>query len=68
MASDRHHALVIPLNEGYAVSCSCGWVGGSHDAPDPAEREARDHEENPAAIGRPKPPPTEAIDERLDRR
>jgi len=24
--------------------CACGWVGQSHDAPGPAEREARSHE------------------------
>ncbi|HWM55572.1 MAG TPA: helix-turn-helix transcriptional regulator [Solirubrobacterales bacterium] len=38
------------MSDGYAVSCSCGWVGGNHDEPSPAEQEAADHEANPDAI------------------
>jgi len=44
---ESHNALVIPLIDGYAVSCSCGWVGEDHEAPGPAEQEARDHEADP---------------------
>jgi hypothetical protein len=46
--SDSHNALVVPTLDSYVVSCSCGWVGGSHDRPEPAEREAKDHEDDPA--------------------
>lgn len=42
-----HNALVIPMSEGYAVSCSCGWIGRSHASPRPAEQEAEDHEADP---------------------
>jgi hypothetical protein len=47
MAAERHNVLVVPLSDGYAVSCSCGWIGGTHEAPGPAEREAADHEADP---------------------
>lgn len=47
MNEHGHHALVIPMSDGYAVSCSCGWIGGSHESEGPAEREARDHERAP---------------------
>jgi hypothetical protein len=61
MASHRHNPLVVPTLDSYVVSCSCGWVGGSHDAPGPAEQEARDHEANPASNsnGLPQPSPTD---------
>jgi len=42
--SERHNALVIPMSDGYAVSCSCGWTGGEYDEPEPAERAAESHE------------------------
>ena len=42
--SDSHNALIVPTLDSYVVSCSCGWVGASHDSPEPAEREAKDHE------------------------
>ena len=56
--SDSHNALVVPTLDSYVVSCSCGWVGASHDSPEPAEREARNHEDNPtlAANGNPTRP------------
>lgn len=38
------------MSDGYAVSCSCGWIGGNHDEPDSAEAEAADHEARPDAI------------------
>ncbi len=47
--SDSHNALVVPTLDSYVVSCSCGWVGASHGSPEPAEREARDHEANPGS-------------------
>lgn len=46
-AHKPHHALVIPMSDGYAVSCSCGWIGGRHESGGPAEREARGHEASP---------------------
>jgi hypothetical protein len=48
MGPDSHHALVIPISDGYAVSCACGWIGGEHSDPLLAEQEARKHEGNPA--------------------
>lgn len=42
--SERHNALVVPMSDGYAVSCSCGWAGGKYDEPEPAERAAERHE------------------------
>jgi hypothetical protein len=42
--SERHNALVVPLSDGYAVSCSCGWTGGRYDEPEPAEPAAKSHE------------------------
>jgi hypothetical protein len=67
--SASQNALVLPTLDSYVVSCSCGWVGASHDSPEPAEREARDHEDNPAeaANGRPQPSPSSA-DDRPDQR
>lgn len=50
MSPDRHHTLVVPMSDGYAVSCSCGWVGQNHDEPGPAEQEAAEHEARPDAI------------------
>jgi len=44
----NHNALVIPMSDGYAVSCSCGWTGESHRSPEPAKQEAREHEADPA--------------------
>jgi hypothetical protein len=44
---ESHNALVIPMSDGYAVSCSCGWSGGLHKTPEPAEREAENHEAHP---------------------
>jgi DNA-binding XRE family transcriptional regulator len=38
------------MSDGYAVSCSCGWIGGNHDDPELAEQEAADHEAHPDAI------------------
>ncbi len=35
------------MSEGYAVSCSCGWSGDVHRAPERAEREAAGHEVDP---------------------
>lgn len=35
------------MSDGYAVSCSCGWIGGNHDDPELAEQEATDHEARP---------------------
>ena len=46
-ASERHNALVIPMSDGYAVSCSCGWSGGHYEKPGPAEHAARRHEADP---------------------
>lgn len=43
--SDSHNAL--PTLDSYVVSCSCGWLGESHDSPVPAEQEAKRHEDNP---------------------
>lgn len=65
--SDSHNALVVPTLDSYVVSCSCGWVGTSHDNPGSAEQEARDHEDNPASAsnGRPQSSPA---DDRPDRR
>jgi len=31
--SDSQNALVVPTLDSYVVSCSCGWVGASHDSP-----------------------------------
>jgi len=42
--SDSHNALVVPMSDGYAVSCSCGWSGGKYDEPEAAERAAESHE------------------------
>jgi hypothetical protein len=59
--SDSHNALIVPTLDSYIVSCSCGWVGASHNSPEPAEREARDHEANPASNsnGLQRPSPTD---------
>lgn len=38
------------MSDGYAVSCSCGWVGGNHDDPELGEQEAARHEAQPGAI------------------
>jgi hypothetical protein len=67
MSGDSHNALVVPTLDSYVVSCSCGWVGASHDSPQSAEGEAKDHEHNPglASNGRPKP---STADDRPDRR
>jgi hypothetical protein len=46
-ALESHNALVIPMSDGYAVSCSCGWSGGQYNTPEPAERAAEDHEAHP---------------------
>jgi ribosome-binding protein aMBF1 (putative translation factor) len=50
MSPDSHHVMVVPMSDGYAVSCSCGWVGGNHNSPEPAEQEAADHEARPDVI------------------
>jgi hypothetical protein len=42
--SDSHNALVVPMSDGYAVSCSCGWTGGTYEEPELAERAAESHE------------------------
>jgi hypothetical protein len=57
---DSHNALIVPTLDSYVVSCSCGWVRASHDSPEPAEQEARDHEANPASSsnGLPQSSPT----------
>lgn len=47
LASERHHALVIPLSDGYAVSCLCEWAGETCKASDRAERVANEHEAGP---------------------
>jgi hypothetical protein len=44
---ESHNALVIPMSDGYAVSCSCGWTGGHHKTPEPAEKSAEEHEADP---------------------
>lgn len=61
--SDSHNALVVPTLDSYVVSCSCGWVGASHNSPEPAEQEARDHEDNPAATANGRPQPFAADDQ-----
>jgi hypothetical protein len=66
--SDSHNALVVPMRDSYVVSCSCGWVGGNHDSPDPAEQEARNHEMNPDSNRNGLPQSSPAEDDRLDRR
>lgn len=38
------------MSDGYAVSCSCGWIGRNHEEPELAEQEATDHEARPDAI------------------
>lgn len=45
---ESHNALVIPMSDGYAVSCSCGWSGGHYNTPGPAERAAENHEARPS--------------------
>lgn len=50
LAPERHHALVVPSANGYVVSCSCGWAGGSYEAPEPAELAAEGHEADPADL------------------
>lgn len=47
--SESHHTLIVPLVDGYAVSCSCGWLGGSHDTAEEAEAAAREHEIGPSS-------------------
>jgi hypothetical protein len=59
--TQNHNALVIPVSDCYAVSCSCGWNGDWHDAPGPAEREAKGHEADPP----PKSDPS-AVDRQTD--
>jgi hypothetical protein len=39
-----HNTLVIPMSDGYAVSCSCGWEGEHHKTAGPAELEAESHQ------------------------
>src|SRR4051794_30830967 len=48
--AESHNALVIPMSDGYAVSCSCGWTGSDHPTPKAAEREAADHEADQATM------------------
>ena len=48
--SASHNALVVPTLDSYVVSCSCGWVGESHNSPEPAERESKRHEDNPTLV------------------
>lgn len=57
-----HNALVVPMSEGYAVSCSCGWGGEMHDASESAEREARGHESDPDSPQIAMPPSGGTID------
>jgi hypothetical protein len=46
--SENHNALVIPMSDGYTVSCSCGWSGGHYGTPGPAEQVAKRHEADPS--------------------
>lgn len=57
--SERHHALVVPMADGYAVSCSCGWNGGRYEASGQAEHAAKGHEEStdPGARAEMRPAP-----------
>ncbi len=47
MSDKSHSALVVPTLDSYVASCSCGWIGGSHDQAGDAEQEAREHVDNP---------------------
>ena len=50
MASHHHRAGVVHMSHAYVATCSCGWLGGDHQTPGPAEQEAADHEANPEPV------------------
>jgi len=39
-----HNAEVVPMGDGFAASCPCGWSGDTYADPIQAEIEAGEHE------------------------